>query len=118
MRKFFDQLHQVTTNELSLPDALELMVFCNHEGQIDLKSDFETRLCEDLRKQLLTKIQKSKELCLVWMYLRLWGPSGRECNLKTEFIDYLWQDASFTSKSYIISYMIYNNIGDLSFHSK
>ena len=76
VRVFFDQLHQVTTNKVSLLDALELMVFCNHEGQIDQKSDFETRLYEELRHQILTKMKDSKQLCFIWMYLRACGPSG------------------------------------------
>ena len=42
VRVFFDQLHHVTTNEVSLADALDLMVFCNHEGQMDQQSEFET----------------------------------------------------------------------------
>ena len=66
------------TNKVSLPDALELMVFCNHEGQIDQKSDFETRLYKDLQGQLLAKIKDPKQLCLIWIYLRSWGPSGRD----------------------------------------
>ena len=78
VRIFFDQLHHVTTNEVSLLDALELMLFCNCEGQIDQKSDFETRLYEDLRRQILTKMNDSKQLCLIWMYLRSYGPSGRD----------------------------------------
>ena len=77
VKLFFDQLHQVTTNEVSLLDALELMVFCNHEGQIDQKSDFETRLYEDLLHQILTKLN-SKELCCIWIYLRSRGPSERD----------------------------------------
>ena len=80
VRIFFDQLHHVTSNEVSLPDALELMVFCNHEGQIDQKSDFETQLYHDLLHQMLEKIEDSKQLCFIWMYLRSWGPSGRHRN--------------------------------------
>ena len=74
VRIFFDQLHQVTTNEVSMLDALELMVFCNFDGQIDLGSDFETRLFDDIHHQLLRNIKNSKQLCFIWMYLRLWGP--------------------------------------------
>ena len=76
VRLFFDQLHHVTTNEISLLDALELMVLCNHQGQIDQKSNFETRLYEELRHQILTEVNDSKELCHIWMFLRSWGPSG------------------------------------------
>ena len=78
VRIFFDQLHHVTTNEVSLLDALELMVFCNHEGQIHQKSDFETRLYADLSDQILAVIKDPKELCFVWMFLRSQGPSGRD----------------------------------------
>ena len=76
VRLFFDQLHLITSNEISLLDTLELMVFCNHEGQIDQKSDFETRLYEELRHQILTKVKDSKQLCFIWLYLRSWGASG------------------------------------------
>ena len=76
VKLFFDQLHDITTNEVSLLEALELMVFCNHEGQIDQKSDFETRLYADLSDQILTKIEDPKELCYIWMFLRSRGPSG------------------------------------------
>ena len=62
VRIFFDQLHQVTTNKVSLLDALELMVFCNYEGQIDQKSDFEARLYEELHHQILTKAKGSENL--------------------------------------------------------
>jgi len=78
VRVFFDQLHQVTTNKVSLLDALELMVFCNHEGQIDQKSDFEIRLYEELKHQILKK--DAKQLCFIWMYLRSCGPSGWNLN--------------------------------------
>ena len=77
VKLFFDQLHDITSNEVSLLEALELMVFCNHEGQIDQKSDFETRLYADLSDQILTKIEDPKELCYIWMFLRSRGPSGR-----------------------------------------
>ena len=43
VRIFFDQLHGVRTNVISLEDALELMVFCNHLGQIDQKSNWFAR---------------------------------------------------------------------------
>ena len=85
VKLFFDQLHHVTTNEVSLIDALELMVFCNHQGQMDMKSEFETRLYRDLSDQILAEIKDSKELCFVWMFLRSRGPSGRDknaCNVK------------------------------------
>ena len=85
VKLFFDQLHHVTTNEVSLIDALELMVFCNHQGQMDMKSEFETRLYQDLCDQILAEIKDSKELCFVWMFLRSRGPSGRyknACNVK------------------------------------
>ena len=78
VRIFFDQLHHVTTNEVSLIDALELMLFCNHEGQIPQGSDFETRLYEELKNQILSKMKDSKALSFVWMYLRSRGPSGRD----------------------------------------
>ena len=78
VKLFFDQLRLVTTNEISLPDALDLMVFCNHEGQMDKKSEFETRLYEDLLQQILAKIEDPKQRCFIWMYLRSWGPSGRD----------------------------------------
>ena len=89
VRIFFDQLHHVTTNEVSLIDALELMVFCNHEGQIDQKSDFETRLYEELRNQILAKMKDSKELCFIWMYLRSRGPSGRVCICFYGFLNFI-----------------------------
>ena len=82
VRIFFDQLHHVTSNEVSLPDALELMVFCNYEGQIDQKSEFETQLYKDLRHQILAKIKDSRQLCFIWMFLRSWGPSGRDSTLR------------------------------------
>ena len=78
VKLFFDQLHHVTTNEVCLIDALELMVFCNHQGQLDMKSDFETRLYQDLTDQILTTIKDSKELCFIWMFLRSRGPSERD----------------------------------------
>ena len=81
VRLFFDQLHDETTNRISLLDALELMVMCNHQGQIDQKSDFETRLYKELRHQILTQIKDSKQLCHIWMFLRSWGPSGWDSNL-------------------------------------
>ena len=77
VRVFFDQLHHVTTNEVSLIDALELMVFCNHQGQIDMKSEFETQLYEELSDQILTEIKDPKGLCCIWLFLRSHGQSGR-----------------------------------------
>ena len=76
VRIFFDQLHHVTINEVSLVDALELMIFCNHEGQIPQGSDFETQLYEELRFKILSKMKDSKELPFIWMYLRSRGLSG------------------------------------------
>ena len=76
VRLFFKQLQQLTRNEVSMLDALELMVFCNYEGQIDMGSDFETRLFDELQYQLLRRIKDSKQLCIIWMYFRSWGPSG------------------------------------------
>merc|ERR1712131_269893 len=70
VRLFFDLLHPETDKEVSLSDALELMLFCNNEGQIDQKSDFETRLYEELSQQILEKMKDSRERCFIWMYLR------------------------------------------------
>ena len=53
-----------------MSDALELMLFCNNEGQIDQKSDFETRLYEELSQKILEKLKDSRERCFIWMYLR------------------------------------------------
>ena len=78
VRVFFDQLHHVSTNEVSLLDALELMVFCNHDGQVDQGSNFETQLYEDLLHEILEKIKDPEQLCFIWMYLRSWGASGRD----------------------------------------
>ena len=78
VKVFFDQLHHVTTNEVSLIDALELLVFCNHQGQLDMKSGFETQLHEELSDQILAKMKNPKELCCIWLYLRSFGPSGRD----------------------------------------
>ena len=109
VRLFFDQLHHVTTNEVSLPEALELMVFCNHEGQIDQKSDFETRLYQDLLRQILLKITDSKQLCFIWMYLRSCGPSGRDWNLMIPELYYIpnyeeWYSLYFKVKFIIMSF--------------
>ena len=66
------------TNELSLTDALELMVFCNHLGQIDQKSNFETRLYDEICKKVIGVIKDPEQLCIIWLFLRSWGPSGRD----------------------------------------
>ena len=76
VRIFFDQLHGVTVNTISLTDALELMIFCNYEGQIDQKSDFETRLYNELCKKITDEIKDPVELCFIWLFLRSWGPLG------------------------------------------
>ena len=66
------------TNKISLTDALELMVFCNHLGQIDQKSSFETRLYDELCKKITDEIKDPEQLCFIWLFLRSWGPSGRD----------------------------------------
>ena len=78
VRLFFDQLHHATSNEVTLADALELMIFCNHEGQIEQKSDFETRLYNELCEKITDTIHDRKHICLIWMYLRSWGPSVKD----------------------------------------
>ena len=81
VRTFFDQLHGIQTNSLEFMDCLELMAFCNHQGQIDLKSDFETRLYDELLYNTVVpfdKIKDPKQLCFIWLFLRLWGPLGKE----------------------------------------
>ena len=76
------------------------MIFCNYEGQIEQKSDFETRqglfslfqydisktarsksllrLYVHLRSQIISRMKDSAsdQLCITWMYLRSWGPSA------------------------------------------
>ena len=80
MRIFFDQLHGVKDNSISLVDALELMVFCNHEGQVDQKSEFETRLYDELCTKITDEINDPHQLSLIWLLLRSWGPSGKDFN--------------------------------------
>ena len=65
---------------MSLTDALELMVFCNHLGQIDQKSEFETRLYDELSKEVTDKFKDPKDLCFIWMFLRSLGLSGKDFN--------------------------------------
>ena len=88
VRIFLDQLHGVRVNSISLTDALELMVFCNHLGQIDRKSDFETRLYDELCKSITDNIKDPQQLCFIWLFLRSWGPSGRDLteNPKSEIL--------------------------------
>ena len=68
------------TNAVSLTDALELMVFCNHQGQIDQKSEFETRFYDELSKKVTDKFKDPKDLCFIWMFLRSLGLSGKDFN--------------------------------------
>ena len=68
------------TNTISLTDALDLMVFCNHLGQIDQKSEFETRLYDELCEKVTDKFRDPKELCFIWLFLRSWSPSGKGFN--------------------------------------
>ena len=82
------------TNTISLTDALELMVFCNHLGQIDQKSEFETRLYDELSKKVTDKFKDPKELCFIWMFLRSWGPSGKDFKLVKIRSDYPVQSFS------------------------
>ena len=101
VRLFFDLLHPETDKEVSLSDALELMLFCNHEGQIDQKSDFETRLYEELSQQILEKMKDSRERCFIWMYLRT-DPnhSGMVWNIFSEktTVFRLYHTVSYSSK--------------------
>ena len=80
VRTFFDQLHGVKTNTISLTDALDLMIFCNHLGQIDQKSEFETRLYDEICEKVTDKFRDPKDLCFIWLFLRSWGPSGKDFN--------------------------------------
>jgi hypothetical protein len=52
------------------------MVFCNHLGQIDQKSNFETRLYDELCKNITDDIKDPTKLCFIWLFLRSWGPSA------------------------------------------
>ena len=70
VRVFFDQLHGVQVNKVSLMDALELMLFCNYEGQIDQKSDFEIRLYDELCMKITDEIKDPVQLCFIWLFLR------------------------------------------------
>ena len=65
VKLFFDQLHHVTTIEVSLIDALELMMFCNHQGQMDMNSEFETRLYQDLSDQIMPSYLSGESAIIV-----------------------------------------------------
>ena len=75
------------TNVISLTDALELMIFCNHLGQIDQESSFETKLYDELCKKITDGIKDSEQMCFIWLFLRSWGPSGKDFDWKVDLIN-------------------------------
>ena len=44
VRKVFDLLHGLDIEKVTLATALEIMIFCNYDGKITQKSEFETNL--------------------------------------------------------------------------
>ena len=48
VRKVFDLLHGLDVEKITLATAVEIMIFCNYDGKITQKSEFETNLFQTL----------------------------------------------------------------------
>ena len=52
VRKVFDLLHGLDIEKITLATAVEIMIFCNYDGKITQKSEFETNLFQTLSDQI------------------------------------------------------------------
>ena len=51
-QKSYDSLHGISTDNVKLSEAVEIMAYCLMDGKVDQKSRFETYLYKDLLDQL------------------------------------------------------------------
>ena len=52
IRKVYDSLHGMSKDYVEFSEIIEIMAYCLMDGKIDQKSEFETRLYNDLLEQL------------------------------------------------------------------
>ena len=52
IKKVYDSLHGISTDNVKLSEAVEIMAYCLMDGKVDQKSRFETYLYKDLLDQL------------------------------------------------------------------
>ena len=56
---------------------LEILIYCNHGGQLMQNLPFEAEIFKDLIGQINAANFESYELAAIWLYLRSWGDLGR-----------------------------------------
>ena len=52
IKTVYDSLHGISTDNVKLSEAVEIMAYCLMDGKVDQKSRFETYLYKDLLDQL------------------------------------------------------------------
>ena len=52
IKKVYDSLHGISTDNVKLSEAVEIMAYCLMDGKVDQKSRFETYLYKDLLDRL------------------------------------------------------------------
>ena len=52
IKKVYDSMHGISSNYVELDEVVEIMAYCLVDGKVEQKSMFETRLYNDLLKQL------------------------------------------------------------------
>ena len=52
IRKFYDSLHGISSENIPLTNAVEIMAYCLIDGKVEQESVFETNLYNELLEQL------------------------------------------------------------------
>ena len=53
IQKVYDSMHGISTENVQISEAVEIMVYCLMDGKVDQKSTFECQLYEQLHDQML-----------------------------------------------------------------
>ena len=107
IQKVYDSMHGISTENVQISEAVEIMAYCLMDGKVEQKSTFESQLYEELLKQMMevlpgcfhlytyhrydTLVPK-ETMALVWIYLHIIGKPADQFLNKRGLFDFQRKD--------------------------
>ena len=105
IQKVYDSMHGISTENVQISEAVEIMVYCLMDGKVDQKSTFESQLYEQLHDQMVDAsvdgiedsferetLRPKQTLALVWLYLHIIGKPADQFLNHWGLFDFLRKD--------------------------
>ena len=107
IQKVYDSMHGISTENVQISEAVEIMAYCLMDGKVEQKSTFESQLYEELLKQMMEALPgcflldayhrydtlvPKETLALIWIYLHIIGKPADQFLNNRKLFDFQRKD--------------------------